>query len=96
MTAEPLHDDAYDPAEILRALPEAWHEQFLSEYHSALDAAHEVWRFRQLRDFLHAWRLRAVAFSDPEFESAAQAVRESRSEAFVPAEQVIPGWAERL
>ncbi|WP_214409900.1 DUF6247 family protein [Sphaerisporangium fuscum] len=96
MTAEPLHDDGYDPTEILRALPEAWHEQFLGEYHQALDAAHEVWRFRQLRELLHAWRLRAVAFSTPGFESAAQAVREGRSGEFVPAEQAVPGWAERL
>ncbi|WP_248961708.1 DUF6247 family protein [Sphaerisporangium perillae] len=96
MTAEPLHDAGDDPAEILRVLPETWHEQFLGEYHRALDAAHEVWRFHQLRDLLHVWRLRAVAFSNPDFESAAQAARERRSEEFVPAENVIPGWNGRL
>lgn len=95
MTAEPLHDGGFDPTEILRALPEVWHEQFLGEYHSALDAAHEVWRFHQLRDLLHAWRLRAAAIADPEFERAAQAVRQGRSQEFVPVEQAIPGWAER-
>lgn len=84
-----------DPAQILRALPAQWHEQFLDDYHNALDAAHEVWRFHQLTDVLHVWRLRAAAFSNPTFESAAQAAREGRSEEFVPAERVIPGWAER-
>src|SRR5690349_5237882 len=67
VTAEPLDDGGYDPTEILRALPEAWHERFLGEYHTALDAAHEVWRFHQLRDLLHTWRLRAAAFADPGF-----------------------------
>lgn len=95
MTAEPLNHDGDDPGEILRVLPEEWHEQFLSEYHSALDAAHEVRRFSQLRGLLHLWRLRAVAFSDPSFESAARAARDGRAEEFVPAEQVIPGWADR-
>lgn len=95
MTAEPLRDTWYDPEEILRTLPERWHEQFLADYRNALDAAHDVWRFRQLRDVLHLWRLRALAFADPDFESAARAAREGRSEEFVPAEQVIPGWADR-
>lgn len=96
MTAEePLDHVAYDPEEILQVLPKHWHEQFLSEYHSALDAAHEVWRFHQLRDVLHLWRLRAVAFSRPDFDRAAQDAREGRSEEFVAAERVIPGWADR-
>jgi hypothetical protein len=34
-----------DPSEILRLLPAKWHEQFLTEYHGALDAAHEVLAF---------------------------------------------------
>ncbi len=95
MTAEPLSQSWDDPGEILRLLPAKWHEQFLSEYHSALDAAHEVPRFSQLRQLLHLWRLRAVGLSDPEFESAAQAARDGLAEEFVSAEQVIPGWADR-
>jgi hypothetical protein len=95
MTAQPLHGAADDPAEILRALPEQWHEQFLSEYHSALEAAHEVWRFQQLREVLHLWHLRAVAYSNPAFEEAAQAVRENRTDEFVPADHILPGWADR-
>ena len=95
MTAEPLDSSDYDPAEILRLLPARWHEQFLAEYRSALDAAHEVWRFQQLRDVLHLWRLRAIALSNPDFDAAAAAARDRRSDEFVPAEDVIPGWAER-
>lgn len=95
MTAEPSRDAAYEPEEILRRLPARWHEQFLSEYRSALDAAYDVWRFRQLRDVLHLWRLRAAALTHPDFERAAQAARDGQSEEFVSAEQVIPGWADR-
>jgi hypothetical protein len=94
VTAQPHQESPEDPAEILRVLPAKWHQQFLQEYHGALDAAHEVWRFQQLRDVLHVWRLRAVAYSSPGFEEAAQAARESRDTEFTPAEQ-IPGWADR-
>jgi Family of unknown function (DUF6247) len=70
MTAQPMQGSPDDPSEILRLLPAKWHEQFLTEYHGALDAAHEVWRFQQLRDVLHLWRLRAVAYSDPSMTAA--------------------------
>jgi hypothetical protein len=95
MTAQPMQGSPGDPSEILRLLPAKWHEQFLTEYHGALDAAHEVWRFQQLRDVLHLWRLRAVAYSDPGFQQALQATREDRADEFVPAEQVLPGWSDR-
>ncbi|MFF1817334.1 DUF6247 family protein [Kribbella sp. NPDC058245] len=94
MTAEPLSGGPEDPSEILRVLPAEWHEQFLADYHGALDAAHEVWRFQQLRDVLHLWRLRAIAYSNPGYEHARKAARDGRSEEFVPAEQVIPGWSD--
>lgn len=89
-----MHSPGDDPAEILRVLPAQWHEQFLTDYHQALDAAHEVWRFRQLRDVLHVWQLRAIAYSNPGFDDAAEAARENRAGEFVPAEQ-IPGWPDR-
>jgi hypothetical protein len=95
MSVQPMQSSPEDPSEILRVLPAKWHEQFLSEYHGALDAAHEVWRFQQLREVLHLWRLRAVAYSKPGFEQAMQAAREGRADEFVPAEQVIPGWSDR-
>ena len=95
MTAQPMQGSPEDPSEILRLLPAKWHEQFLTEYHGALDAAHEVWHFQQLRDVLHLWRLRAAAYSDPGFDSAMQATREGRTDEFVPAEQAIPGGFDR-
>jgi hypothetical protein len=72
-----------DPSEILRLLPVQWHEQFLADYHGALDATQGV---------LRLWRLRAVAYSNPGFGEARQAAREGWAEEFVPAEQVSPGW----
>jgi hypothetical protein len=47
------------------------------------------------RSVLHLWQLRAVAYSNPGVESAIQAVREQRAGEFVPAEHVIPRWADR-
>ncbi|MEQ4203747.1 DUF6247 family protein [Actinopolymorpha sp. B17G11] len=94
MTAEPLHEVGDDPADILRTLPDKWHAQFLSEYHSALDAAHEVWRFSQLQELLRRWRLHAIAVSSPAFEQAERAVREDRRDEFVPMDEAFPGWAD--
>jgi hypothetical protein len=95
MTAQPVDRSAEDPEQILALLPQKWHEQFLHDYHQALDAAHEIWRFQHLRDVLHLWYLRAVAYSSPGFDEALQAVRENRAGEFTPAEQVIPGWPDR-
>ncbi|GAA4588604.1 hypothetical protein GCM10023194_40710 [Planotetraspora phitsanulokensis] len=95
MTAELLHHAEEDSAEILRVLPERWHEQFLGEEHSALDAAHEVSRFQQLRELLRVSRLHAATVSDPDFDRAEQAVHEGRREEFVSMEDAFPGWADR-
>jgi len=89
MAAEPVHHAEDDPAEILRVLPERWHEQFLNEYHRALDAAHEVWRFQQLRELLRVWRLHVSAVSNPDFARAEQAVRENRRDEFVSMEDAF-------
>ncbi|MEV4252802.1 DUF6247 family protein [Spirillospora sp. NPDC049652] len=70
MTAHP--PSSPDPSEILRMLPERWHEAFLTDYREALEAAHEVWRWRQLRDLLHLWRLRAAAYSTPGFDASVE------------------------
>ena len=91
MTVLQAREPASDgPAEILRLLPPRWHEHFLAEYRAALDAAHEVWRWQQLSDLLRRWRLRAIAYSDPEFGPAAQAAREARPEDLTP----VPGLAD--
>ena len=95
MTAQPVDQSAEDPERILGLLPPKWHEQFLRDYHQALDAAHEVWRFQHLQDVLHVWYLRAVAYSSPGFDERLQAAREGRAEVFTPAEQAIPGSPDR-
>lgn len=90
MSALPVHGapDPDDPAEILRVLPRRWHAEFLGEYRAALDAAREVQQWQQLRWLLHRWRLRAAAYSDPEFERAAQVARDARPEQLT----TVPGW----
>lgn len=60
----------YDPEAILQRLPASERELFLSEYRSALDEAHEVWRYRQLQDALSRWNLIAVAASRPGYALA--------------------------
>jgi hypothetical protein len=93
VTAEslPPQQDPDDPAEILAMLPDRWHDQFLAEYRSGLDAAREVGQWPRLRALLHRWRLRATAYSDPGFDLAAQAARRARPEDLIP----LPGWDDR-
>jgi len=89
MSAQPVHETSPDdPAEILRVLPPRWHAEFLDEYRTALEAAREVQRWQQLPVLLHRWRLRALAYSRPQFEASAQAARDARPEDLVP----VPGW----
>ncbi|MEV5574944.1 DUF6247 family protein [Spirillospora sp. NPDC052269] len=81
MTAQPLSSlDPEDPSEILKVLPESWHEAFLTEYREALEAAHEVWRWRQLRELLHLWRLRAAAYSTSGFDASVEEAWTARPE----------------
>ncbi len=92
MTAESVfRPDPDDPTQILRLLPDRWHEQFLAEYRAALDAAHEVGQWPGLRALLHRWQLRATAYADPGFDVAAQTARDARPEDLVP----LPGWDDR-
>jgi Family of unknown function (DUF6247) len=70
MTAQPVSaGDPEDPAAILGLLPERWHEEFLAEYRQALEAAREVRRWPFLAELLHRWRLRVIAYSDPELRA---------------------------
>jgi hypothetical protein len=90
-SAQPMNrPTASDPADILRLLPQRWHQQFLAEYRAALDAAHEVWRWRQLDNLLHRWGLRATAYADPQFEPAARAARDAGTDQLTP----VPGLEE--
>jgi hypothetical protein len=91
--------DPDDPVEILRALPDQFHEQFLAEYGAAVADARRPEHYRKLHHLLRLWRLRAAAYSDPGFEGRLQAMQESvrtgRREA-TPIEELVPDWDERV
>ncbi|GAA3795439.1 hypothetical protein GCM10022226_13500 [Sphaerisporangium flaviroseum] len=89
--AQPLDHNWLDPEEILRRLPVDQRERFVHEYRSALDAAHEVWRYRQLQEVLHLWNLRAAAYAQPDFQQRAAEAAGGEPGLFVSVEQ-IPGW----
>jgi uncharacterized protein DUF6247 len=92
-SAQHMDHNRLDPEEILRRLPVDERERFVHEYRSALDAAHEVWRYRQLQEVLHLWNLRAVAYGQADFEQRAREAVTGQKGEFVPAEQAFPGWA---
>ena len=101
MSAQPVREyDPDDPVEILRALPEQLHEQFLTEYSTAAEGAQRVEGYRALHDLLRLWRLRAVQYTDPTFETRLEkfreAIRTGSLEGSVPIEDIVPDWADRL
>jgi hypothetical protein len=87
--------DPDDPVEILAILPDQYHQQFLSEYDAAVAGARRPDQYRQLHSMLRLWRLRAVAYSDPSFESRLESARTGSSDQ-TPIEQVVPDWDNRL
>jgi len=95
VTAEPLDHGPLNPEDILRRLPQDERDRFIRDYRSALDAAHELWRYRQLQDVLRLWHLRAVAYARPDFRERAEQARTGDSSVFVSAGEAIPGWSER-
>jgi hypothetical protein len=60
VTAQPTEDHT-DPLVILRDLPEREREEFLRQYHRAVDAAHDPAGYQHLRRLLHVWSLTAIA-----------------------------------
>ena len=96
MSAEPVHDeDPADPEIILRDSPEQERAQFLSQYHEAVDAAHDLAGYRRLRRLLHSWRLTAIAIGRAGYYGELEAVRNGTART-TPADEAIPGWQERL
>jgi hypothetical protein len=87
--------DPDGPVGILAVLPEGYHERFLAEYTAAVEGARRPEQFRQLRELLRLWRLRAVAYSDPGYEERLAGARHGQAAGIAPAEQVIPGWPDR-
>jgi hypothetical protein len=94
-TAQPTPAHGNDPVAIFDALPERFRADFRADYETALDAAHDLAKFKQIREVLHLWRLRSLAYSHPHYEDAIKAAKEGRHEEFLGADQ-IPGWAARL
>ena len=94
MTAQPTEDPT-DPQVILRELPEREREEFLRQYHRAVDAAHDPAGYRQLRRLLHVWSLTAIAASNPGYYEELAAVQAGTATT-VPVTEAIPDWAERV
>jgi hypothetical protein len=96
MSAELVPDpDPNDPAAILRDLPARERDQFLSQYHDAVEAAHNLASYHRLQHLLHAWRLTAIAASQPGYYEEIDAVRAGTART-LPADAVVPDWPERL
>ena len=94
VTAQPMEDPA-DPLVILRDLPEREREEFLRQYHQAVDAAHDPAGYRRLRRLLHVWSLTAVAAGQPGYYEELAAARAGTATT-VPATDAISDWAERV
>ena len=94
VTAQPTEDPA-DPLVILRDLPEREHEEFLRQYHQAVDAAHDPAGYQRLRRLLRVWSLTAVAAGQPGYYEELATARAGTATT-VPVTDAIPDWAERV
>jgi DNA-binding transcriptional MocR family regulator len=94
MTAQPAEDPG-DPVVILRNLPERERDEFLRQYHHAVDAAHDPAGYRHLRRLLHAWSLTAIAAEQSGYYEEIEAARTGTATT-VPVTDVIPDWPERV
>lgn len=94
VTAQPTEDPA-DPLVILADLPEQEHGEFLRQYHQAVDAAHDLAGYQQLRRLLHVWRLTAVATRQPGYYEELTAAHAGTATT-VPITGAIPDWPERV
>jgi hypothetical protein len=93
VTAQPT-DDPADPLVILRDLPEREREEFLRQYHRAIDDAHDPAGYQNLRRLLHVWSLTAIAAGQPGYYEELAAARAGTATT-VPITDAIPDWAER-
>jgi Family of unknown function (DUF6247) len=94
MTAQPIEDPS-DPLVILRNLPEPERDEFLRQYHAAVDAAHDPAGYEQLRRLLHVWSLAVIATNQPGYYEELAAVR-SGAAPTVPITDAIPDWNARI
>lgn len=94
VTAQPTEDPA-DPLVILRDLPEREREEFLRQYHRAVDAAHDPAGYQQLRRLLHVWSLTAVAAKQPGYYEELATARAGTATTVLITD-AIPDWPERV
>lgn len=94
MTAQPTEDPA-DPLVILRDLPEPEREEFLRQYHRAVEAARDPAGYQQLRRLLHVWSLTAIAVGQPGYYEELAAAHAGTATT-VPVTDAIPDWTERV
>ncbi len=94
VTAQSAEDPA-DPLVILRDLPEREREEFLRQYHLAVDTAHDPAGYQQLRRLIHVWSLTATAADQPGYYEELAAARVGTATT-VPVTDAIPDWAERV
>jgi hypothetical protein len=93
VTAQPTEDPA-DPLMILRDLPGREREEFLRQYHQAVDAAHDPAGYQRLRRLLHVWSLTAAATGQPGYYEELAAAR-AVTATTIPVTDTVPDWAER-
>jgi uncharacterized protein DUF6247/Mrr restriction endonuclease-like protein len=67
-----------DPYEILKVLPEQYHEWFLADYRRALRAAYPAEGYLALTLLLRKWRLRAEQYADPDYQRSLDEARVAR------------------
>jgi hypothetical protein len=94
VTAQPI-EDPDDPRAILRDLPEPEREEFLRQYHRAVDDAHDLAGYQHLRRLLHVWSLTAIAAGQPGYYEELAAARAGTATT-VPVTDAIPDWTERI
>ncbi|TDD97713.1 DUF6247 family protein [Actinomadura rubrisoli] len=82
MSAQPVHaePDPRDPQVIYDRLPEQARPKFLTEYHAAVDASHDLAGYRGLRQLLKTWSALAFAYAKPDFHQRYEDVRDGVGE----------------
>src|SRR5262249_22016076 len=94
MSAEPVPpEDPNDPLVILRDLPERERPEFLRQYHSAVDAAHDPAGYHPLRRCLPPGRRTATGPRQPGYYEELDAAR--RGAARTVSADTVPAWRDR-
>lgn len=91
VSAQPIHQepDPRDPMAIYDRLPEPARAKFVTEYHAAVDAAHDFAGYRKFQEMLRTWSVLAAAYSKPDFPQRYQDIAASVGQT-VPMDEVLP------